>query len=651
MRRNLLFPVIGLGLILLGGTAVWYRLNDTETAFKPSTAQNRNAPSLIEPEVLSTLPSVDRSTIDTSHLDEGMTPPTNTWFSGAVLRGSAEPTFPYPNSFRPTATGFELGLPKIQASAETISGPHAADIAVTISDARSYKLERYDELTIRLGYYSTDGARIATVTQAAGNPYVFLQAHQGASITYTGSGVERDGAVAIERGGTLYGMKTDGRRSGSSIDMPVGSTASFFSSPDKKTFPEVARYSMNVITEGSVEYRKQGADWVTTLNYKTTNDKPTLIARLPHQRGTDQPSTDVSYPSILGTLPTTAAASLRYRVPHVDVRESLPVRSLAADQKNQLVEQLDKDVTASGQDRNDTYFGGKQLQRTAQLLLLADQLGAEKQRERLKDRLNRRLGEWLSADGMFQYDTRAQALVGKRTSFGADTEVNDHHFHYGYVIYAAAVLARYDASFKANYADRVSLLVADIANYKSSEQLPLRRNYDAYFGHSWASGTAPFRDGNNQESTSEAMNAWAAIGLWAERTDNPALAEQAEWMLSNEISTAQEYWLKKPTIAGYAAPIASIVWGGKREYKTFFSDDANPKLSILLLPLNPSMRGYAASLPSSTFTNTDTTRPYGDYILMAKPDATIEQARKLPDASIDDGNSRTYLYAYVMTRP
>ncbi len=62
------------------------------------------------------------------------------------------------------------------------------------------------------------------------------------------------------------------------------------------------------------------------------------------------------------------------------------------------------------------------------------------------------------------------------------------------------------------------------------------------------------------------------------------------------------------------------------------------------------MREYASSLSDASFTGTDISKPFGDYLLMAQPNATLEQARALPDSSIDDGNSRTYLYAYIMTK-
>jgi len=70
----------------------------------------------------------------------------------------------------------------------------------------------------------------------------------------------------------------------------------------------------------------------------------------------------------------------------------------------------------------------------------------------------------------------------------------------------------------------VELLIREIASPDRNDPLfPFLRNFDPYAGHSWASGNAQFADGNNQESSSEAMNAWYGIILWGELTGNRRL--------------------------------------------------------------------------------------------------------------------------------
>jgi len=76
----------------------------------------------------------------------------------------------------------------------------------------------------------------------------------------------------------------------------------------------------------------------------------------------------------------------------------------------------------------------------------------------------------------------------------------------------------------------VELLIKDIANWdRNDTRFPFLRNFDPYEGHSWASGHAGFADGNNQESSSEAINAWQAIILWG---SNRKQNDKRPWNLS-----------------------------------------------------------------------------------------------------------------------
>ena len=68
---------------------------------------------------------------------------------------------------------------------------------------------------------------------------------------------------------------------------------------------------------------------------------------------------------------------------------------------------------------------------------------------------------------------------------------NDHHFHYGYYIYAYAVLAAFDPKWGAKNLEHILVMVRDIANpSKDDHYFPVHRHKDWYMGHSWASGIA-----------------------------------------------------------------------------------------------------------------------------------------------------------------
>ena len=64
---------------------------------------------------------------------------------------------------------------------------------------------------------------------------------------------------------------------------------------------------------------------------------------------------------------------------------------------------------------------------------------------------------------------------------------NDMHFHYGYHIYAAAVVAHFDPDWGVKFFERVLLLVRNIANPSAEDgYFPVMRHKDPYQGHSWA---------------------------------------------------------------------------------------------------------------------------------------------------------------------
>ena len=189
----------------------------------------------------------------------------------------------------------------------------------------------------------------------------------------------------------------------------------------------------------------------------------------------------------------------------------------------------------------------------------------------------------------------------------------------------------------------------------------------SYAGHSWASGTSPFADGNNQESSSEAITAWTGLALWAKSSSaTPTLETEATWMLSTEAQAGLDYWTNfdnaEPVYSGYGHKIVSLNWGGKRDYATWFSPEPAAMLGILVIPMSPAST-YLGGDPARS-RPTSRRRPagkfdqkFGDFLLMYAALAGEEQrktalataARSWTTKWIDDGNSRAYLLAWLMS--
>ena len=206
-----------------------------------------------------------------------------------------------------------------------------------------------------------------------------------------------------------------------------------------------------------------------------------------------------------------------------------------------------------------------------------------------------------------------------------------------------------------------TLLASDIARPTASDNFPAMRVYDVYASHSWASGTSPFADANNQESTSEAVAAWVGLRLWAETSGDQALADQAAWMQSTEADTALKYWLNfnvdDPLYAPLEYSYLPLNFGGKRDFATWFSPDPEAGLAIQVLPVTPAStylgvdRARVATNVDEALTADTFNRTYGDLLLaywaLSGPEArkqAIELAETVP---IDDGFSRSLLLAWL----
>ena len=153
---------------------------------------------------------------------------------------------------------------------------------------------------------------------------------------------------------------------------------------------------------------------------------------------------------------------------------------------------------------------------------------------------------------------------------------NDHHFHYGYHIYTAAVLAKADPAWGAQWEDAVLHMISDVAEpSRESEWYTFTRTKDWYDGHAWASGIFMFGDGKNQESTSESVNGWYAIYLWGLARGDTRVRDLGRLMTSLEIRAAWSYWQMTSAHSNFPAPfsnnkVVGIQWSTKVDYGTWF---------------------------------------------------------------------------------
>ncbi len=619
----------------------------------------------IDSSLLASLPKHTNSTIDLAHVAKGLVPPTNHWFSGIALNKDPKAVFPLPLSFKPSGSNFSFGLPIVTATTNTITGGYNPAV-VSGLDADRYLVSRYDSLSVTLQYQKA-GADVGKLTVAEGTPFLSYEADRPQKLALPGFTAQSGGVYVKTIAKQQYAFVAPKvAYDGGSLQLQKGSNIVLYAVATGTTAADMASYAQP-LTSVDVSYA-DGSAIKTQLRYNTKGGNGLYVA-LPGQNVTAAKAAG-TYETIYGTLQLYKSAAISFSTPKIAPSDTLPLTRLTQSDKDTLKAQLVSDVANTNLQKTDSYFGGKELYRAANLYALANQLGQKDQAKTLRSALETDLSQWFDAKGSsvrdnryFAYDTTAKGLVGVEASFGAD-QFNDHHFHYGYFLYTMAIMAHYDQSFANKYEPFVRLLAYDIAAPTSSASFPKLRVFDPYFGHSWASGYGQFDDGNNQESSSEAVNAWNGLALWAQARGDTALSAQASWQLSREFASAGQQWTAIDTSSnafkGFNHQTVGINWGGKRDYATFFSAEPAAIFGIQLIPMNPAMSSVATqanritSNLSTTVPDGNYDRQFGDYLLMYRAlrdkSGALADAQKLADTHIDDANSRTYLLAWILSR-
>ena len=324
------------------------------------------------------------------------------------------------------------------------------------------------------------------------------------------------------------------------------------------------------------------------------------------------------------------------------------------------------------------YWQGKGLTRATQLAAVAEQQGDLAARDQLLTLVRDRMEWWFGGNGRsyFHYDKALGTIVTYPDEFFAVAEMNDHHFHYGYWIRAAAELTLRDPAWgaKDKWGGMVDLLVADIATpQRGRADFPFLRPFDPYSGFSMASGVGLYDFGNGQESTSEAINAWASLILWGEATGNRELRDLGIYLYTTEIDAVSHYWFdihKQVFPPEYKNVEASWVFGGRYAHKTWWTDEPRQTKGINLLPVT-TFSTYFGADPAYVKRNvgtlksdTDTYNAIGKfppnpppkdvwqdifakYLALADPAAALAQWNRF--GSVEDGDTRTHTLHWMLS--
>ncbi|CDG35355.1 MAG TPA: glycosyl hydrolase [Acetivibrio thermocellus] len=546
--------------------------------------------------------------------------PTNSWESSILWNQYSLPIYAHPLTFKFKAEGIEVGKPALGGSGIVYFGAHKNDFTVGHSSVYTFPDARADKISdFAVDAVMASGSGSIKATLMKGSPYAYFVFTGGnPRIDFSGTptvfyGDSGSQCLGVTINGVNYGLfapsgsKWQGIGTGTiTCILPAGKN--YFSIavlPDNtvSTLTYYKDYAYCFVTDTKVEwsYNETESTLTTTftaeVSVKEGTNKGTILALYPHQWRNNPHILPLpyTYSTLRGIMKTIQGTSFKTVYRYHGILPNLPDKGTYDREAlnryiNELALQADAPVAV------DTYWFGKHLGKLSCALPIAEQLGNISAKDRFISFMKSSLEDWFTAkEGetakLFYYDSNWGTLIGYPSSYGSDEELNDHHFHYGYFLHAAAQIALRDPQWASrdNWGAMVELLIKDIANWdRNDTRFPFLRNFDPYEGHSWASGHAGFADGNNQESSSEAINAWQAIILWGEATGNKTIRDLGIYLYTTEVEAVCNYWFdlyKDIFSPSYGHNYASMVWGGKYCHEIWWDGTNSEKHGINFLPI------------------------------------------------------------------
>lgn len=451
------------------------------------------------------------------------------------------------------------------------------------------------------------------------------------------------------------------------------------------------KYAYNFVTDTKATYVVNANMEVETTFTFTFEQKrsggsfvanQTIFALFPHQwRNLSQGVTETEiFKTIRGTMKTMKGNIFKTKMQFNGV---LPVLSYEANDtasRNKLQGYINTDKNYTWPSAADTYYRGKYIAKVSNLIPIFHQFGDFISKNSMLEYLRTELITWYgnSNSRYFGYDNTWGGIIGSPNDFGYNA-YNDHHFHHGYFIYASALFSMYDTEttlnkrmdFATGYKAMVDALAQDIANTdRASASFPYMRSFDVYSGHSWANGKGQGSYvGNDQESSSEAMNSWAGIILWGVATNNQTLIDAGIYGYTTEYEAVKEYYFDTSgeNYADFRSPTGAFqynsfgilyesgfVWG---LYWWYAGQQLNREIKgIQVLPLTPSMLylGYDIAYAKKFYAEVSAGTRWKSILLRFKslfdaPAAKTEfEAGGFYDSTgVDDGDSLTYSYHFI----
>lgn len=581
--------------------------------------------------------------------------PSGGWWQSILIKRLSDGLVALPLRTQYTDQGLSVmnpGAGFISADGKTVSTAGSPDFYLMANNINplnmSSKVDGYGDYSVR-AVLSDDSSFKMKTTLVKGSPYFYNEftdsgspflvlngtstrffndsnttvlAADGSSLTADHIGVE---VANVDSGGNSktrsYGLfapaGTVFKRSGSKLTIQLGSQEKYLSigtltANDKLNYYYLHAYAF--VTDTKANYNVQDETGVVTTTYNSTValkrsgfSSDSLMSLLPNQwksitSGTSL--TALTYPSIRGIMKVHEGNTFftENKFTGIIPQFAEPTgsssynRADAVSYLNTMNTMLENNYMW-----DDPYWEGKNLQPLAQGILIADQLGETAIRDKSLSILKNILTNWYTYSGgwpndypfYLYYTPEWGAMQGDGGNHGMAQWMSDHHYVWGYYIYASAILGTYDKDFLNNYGGIVEHLIRDVGNPSRTDSMyPFMRAFDPYEGVSWAGGYGDSYDGNNQEATAEALFAYAGEYLWGVLTNNNAYRDAGMWVYAVETNAVTQYWFNYDQdnwLPGYNHGIVGQVFGSKNYYGTYFAAAADNIYGIQLLPTAPYM--------------------------------------------------------------
>ena len=543
--------------------------------------------------------------------------PTNDWWSKLVKENHADNLFNYPMTMKTTNTG--LIVTYIPFGVIGDSAP--IQVGLTGLNTTKTTVSNFSDWTVTMNW--NDGAHDLSVTSGIGMPFLYFEKDSDDILEIkvnSGTATISSELLIIEnassgadfvfyapvgstwtQNGTIYSSTLNNKTYWSMAMLPQSTSNVAAVANEYKKYAYV--FPTNTTTSWSFNEStsKVSTTFTVSTEIKEGTQTNMLLGLLPHQWSHLAAASPVpdkySYAGVRGEIKTLEGNTFSVENTFKGILPTMPYLANYSDgfspaELDAKIAQIENDGLATW---TDSYNEGQVMNRLIQTARIADQTGNTIALNKIISTIKDRLEDWLTYQSgekafLFYYNSTWSAMLGYPSGHGQDTNINDHHFHWGYFIHAASFMEQFEPGWSAQWGPMINLLVRDAASDNRNDTMfPFLRNFSPYAGHCWANGFATFPQGNDQESTSESMQFNSSLIHWGTITGNNAIRDLGIYLYTTEQTAVEEYWLdinERNFQPSQQYGLVSRVWGNSYDNGTFWTADITASYGIEMYPMH-----------------------------------------------------------------